>query len=154
MEDRDQIRVDLLKFRRKAFLSYPENSPERKLFLKTILENELKIVKQELLEESSNTIFNDQNGLVQEHLKYSLLFLAGAVVFLGMGFHYFPAHWVLSILSYLVGNVFVWMFSIHSTSFFHYRKSIQKELTYRKDIKSYAEKITKKLDHLNKSYGF
>ena len=47
-EDKDNVRVDLLKFRRKAYLSYPENSPERKNFLKTILKNELMLTESEV----------------------------------------------------------------------------------------------------------
>ena len=75
MDDRDNVRVDLLKFRRKAYLSYPQGSKERKTFLKTILQNELKITKQEMSPDIINLIIEGNKTVLWDCLKMYLFYL-------------------------------------------------------------------------------
>src|SRR5277367_2070284 len=73
-EDRDNVRIDLLKFRRKAYLSYPIGSPERKTFLRTILQNELRLTKNEMPQYLIDSVIEGEEHVQSDALKSIIFF--------------------------------------------------------------------------------
>jgi hypothetical protein len=79
-EDRDNVRVDLLKFRRKAYLSYPPGSPERKHFLKTVLQNELILAKNDMSQDVINLIIDGDKIVVKDTIKQCIIRFVAAIL--------------------------------------------------------------------------
>ena len=88
--DKDLIRVDLLKFRRKAYLSYAENSLERKNFLKIILQNELQLTKSEIPHDLINLVLEGDKVMWWNALKYFGLWICASILFLTMAVLIYP----------------------------------------------------------------
>ena len=150
MENPENIRVDLLKFRQKAFLSYPEGSKERKMFIKAALEKELRTVSKETPHELINLVMLKSEAVSRKYLKdfllwgslsiacyisYPLIHTLWSLIFL------FPASICLSLMLRVVKDYLL------------YRKDLKEIKTYSKYVQVYMSKLLtgiQKLDNFNK----
>jgi hypothetical protein len=153
--DNDNVRVDLLKFRRKAYLTYPENSPERKKFLKTILENELRLTEQEVPQNLVNFLLEEDNFVLHNAIKnislcvFSFIFSTAAAWMFHSLFHGFVS-------SLFVGASIgsVWAGYQYGRDYWQYKKSINVVKQYSNDMKKYMNKITNDIKRLEGPHGF
>jgi hypothetical protein len=141
MLDPESIRVDLLKFRQKAYLSYPEGSEERKKFLKTILQNELRLVKQDVPSDLINFLMEGKREVLGKFLKSALIwggsFLISFSAFVWLIF----LHSIYFTLFIFPMSYSVIMIVQHLSKYFTYRKSMKYIEKYSSDMKQYIGKI-------------
>jgi hypothetical protein len=149
--DKDNIRVDLLKFRRKAYLAYPYGSPERKKFLKVILENELRLTKQEIPQPIIDFVTEGNKTIIWNSLKKFLWCLA-ASLFCVLVFSFLHSKWSLLIL--LPGGACLGVGLSYLGQYFGYRKSLQTVKQYSDDMNKYVSKISNEIKRLDGPHGF
>jgi hypothetical protein len=146
MEDKDNIRVDLLKLRRKAYLEYPEGSKERKMFLKTILENELKLTEMEMPKEILNLVMEGDKMVFWDSLRKSIAWFGLGVL------SYFAAfslrHSALAIPFYICGPFFLGMGGQYLYEYWLYRESVKSVKKYSQDMNQHINKISNDIKRL------
>jgi len=155
MEDRDNIRVDLLKFRRKAYLSYSENSPERKKFLKTILENELRFKEKDIPKDLVNFLIEGDRVVLQDTIKEIVLCVIGialswTVAVLGRPLF----HGIISSIFAGAGIGCLLAAIRHGYDYFKYRKSLNVIKQYSNDMRQQMNRISNEIKRLDGPYGF
>jgi len=153
MDDQDSVRVDLLKFRRKAFLSYPEGSPERKTFLKVILQNELRITENEMPQDFMNLVLEGSTEVLKDTLK-NVLILLGILFICSYTFiELWPKIHFLAVI-FLIGGVGCIIESgLRIKNYFSYRKSMEVVKQYSNDIKKQMNRISNDIKRLDGPHG-
>lgn len=148
-EDKDNVRVDLLKFRRKAFLSYAEGSEERKKFLKTILENELRLTKQEVPHELINFLI-EEDGLAWQNATKNIILCIISLAFSIAAAILFHTIYHGIVMSIFVGAAIgsAWAAYQYGYDYWKYRKSINIVKQYSNDMNKYMNKITNDIKRL------
>lgn len=154
MDDKDLIRVDLLKFRRKAFLSYPEGSPERKTFLRVILQNELQVTEHEMPQDFMNLVL-EGSGVVLKKLLKDVSFLLGIGLITGATFiETWPKVHSLALI-FLITSVGCFVeTTMKIIEYFKYRKSMEVVKEYSNDIKKQVNRISNDIKRLDGPRGF
>lgn len=148
--NRDDIRIDLLKFRRKAYLSYPENSYQRRNFLKMVLSNELRLAKEDIPQDFINFVIDGKKMVFWSAMKKAGPWLAYSL-FCGIAFALLLSvkHNIFSFLLLPIGAICLAMGTQQLQTYWLYRKSIKAVEEYSNDMKKYMSRISndiKKLD--------
>jgi hypothetical protein len=152
MSDPEQIRVDLLKFRRKAYLSYPEGSWQRKTFLKTILQNELRLTKQEMPHDLINFLVEGDKVVLWDMVKQFLSWAAFSALCV-IAFAFLHSYWSSFIFLFVgAGSLGVGLFYIYE--YWRYRNSVSKVKKYFNDMQQYMNKISNDIKRLEGPHGF
>jgi hypothetical protein len=149
MDDKDLIRVDLLKFRRKAYLAYPVGSPERKNFLKTILQNELQLTTKEMPHELINLVMEGDSVIFKNAMKQFAIW--GWFAFISV-VAFFGLHHVLHSFSFFflgVGAACLSMGINYLYGYWLYCKSVKVVKQYSDDMKQYIAKISNDIKRLD-----
>lgn len=89
MIEPDRIRVDLLKLKRKLYLSYPFDSRERKDFLMKNKLSEISFLTKLVPEETANLVLEEYKKALQNEIIniFMLLCLGGCFTVMMLGFH-------------------------------------------------------------------
>lgn len=116
--DPDQVRVDLLKLKRKIFLSYPEGSTERETFLVKNKLSEISYLSKLVPEETAVMVFSAYQQRIRRELLaiFTCLCGGGMVTALMYGYHQlFPKILLLSLWHYplIMGTVFALAHVVH-----------------------------------------
>jgi hypothetical protein len=146
MEDKDNIRVDLLKFRRKAYLEYPEGSPERKNFLKIILQNELRLTEMEMPKEIVTLVIEGDKMVFWQSMRSFSLWAIPAFLLYFIGFLLQKYHW--NFIFYLLGSVLLAKGTQYFYEYWLYRKSMKTVQQYSQDMNQYINKISNDIKRL------
>lgn len=90
----DQVRVDLLRIKRKLYISYPEGSKERREFLLATKLSELKYLQKLITPDIIDMVFDEyKKQQKSEAFNISLSFLSGACLSVMMfGYHQLYPH--------------------------------------------------------------
>lgn len=149
MDDKENVRVDLLKFRRKAFMSYPEGSNERRNFLKTILQNELRLTEKEVPLELINYIIEGDNVAIHDTIKDVALCSIAAIT-CGVAAFMFRSLFHGIATSIFIGGSFgcLWAAYQYGYDYFLFRKSVDTVKQYSNDMKKYMNKISNDIKRL------
>jgi len=155
MDDKDRVRVDLLKFRRKAYLSYPEGSEERKVFLKIILQNELYNTEKEVPQELCQFIIEGEKIVLKNAIKEFLVGLLIAFSFYAasiMARHAWHGFFTWA----CVGCALISLFNSGRTlyGYWKYHKSAKVVKQYSNETKQQVSKILEKIKRLEGPRGF
>jgi len=147
-DDKDNIRVDLLKFRRKAYLTYPVGSEERKIFLKAVLKHELMLTERDVPQDLINLIIEGGQVVFWDSMKHFLLWLGASTVcggifawlytlriFMGFGFLFFGVGCLTIAVQYLY-------------EYWRYCKSLKTVKKYSNDMQQYINKISNDIKRL------
>jgi hypothetical protein len=150
-QDKDQVRVDLLKFRRKAYLSYPEGSPERKKFLKTILENELRLTEKEVPQTLIDFLIEGDKTFLWSTIRKFLGWFVASMFCLTV---FVLIHTKLSLLILIPGGACLAVGIIYLEKYWAYRKNIETVKKYSNDMKKYMNRISNDIKRLEGPYGY
>lgn len=140
-DEHDRIRVDLLKFRRKAFLSYPEGSLERKTFLKTILQNELRITANEMPQDVLNLAVEGDKFFLRGALTKCAPWI-GFAICMDIAFGFALRYSMFSFVFLIIGAIALVAGLEYIVEYFNYRKSV-------KTIEKYSNDIRKNMDRIS-----
>jgi hypothetical protein len=140
MIDPENIRVDLLKFRRKAFLSYPYNSPERKNFLKVILQNELMLAGNEVPQDMIHLAISGKNTVFKESIKRFLGWF-GASALCCLAFALTVHHSLLALAFLSWGGIFMYLGLQRLAAYISYHKNLKIVEKYSNEMKNYMNKL-------------
>ena len=146
-DENDRIRVDLLKFRRKAFLSYPEGSPERKTFLKTILQNELRLTTQEMPQDVLNLVVEGDKFFFKQAVKKALPWF-GFSICMTAAFAFIFHRSVLSYIFLIMGGISMAGGLEHIIEYFNYRESVKIIEEYSNDVRKHMDRISSDIRRL------
>lgn len=153
MIDPESVRVDLLKFRQKAFLSYPEGSLERKKFLKTILQNELMLSKQDMPESMVNFLMEGKRVVFWSTIEKASLWF-GAACLSAMAFVFTTNYAPFSFLFLFLSGFFLFRTTEHIREYFKYKKHVKVVEQYSNDMKLYMNKLSNDIRRLEGPRGF
>jgi len=150
MDEQDNVRVDLLKFRRKAFLSYPEGSKERRTFLKTVLSNELRLAQEDVPDEFVNFIVDGKKIVFWSIFKDAVGWL-GTALLCGI---LFPILFIkyrqpLSFILIPIGAVCLAMGLKYFYSYWEYIRSVKIVESYSNGLKKYIDKVSNDIKRLD-----
>lgn len=147
-DDKDNVRVDLLKFRRKAYLSYPEGSIERKNFLKTVLETELRLTEQDIPRELINFIVDGNREAFKKTMKQFFIWFGWAVVNSGIYAWMFSDHKLFSFVFLFTGVGCMTVAFQHLYEYWAYRKSVKTVKQYSQEMQQYMNRISNDIKRL------
>ena len=154
MDEKENIRVDLLKFRRKAYLSYPEGSNERKTFLKVILENELRHTENDVPPEFMDLILAGSAEVLKSTLKEVFILFGICVLCSFLFVEMWPKIHYLDII-FLVGGAGCLISSgLKIKDYFRYRKNMGIIEKHANDVKKQMNRISNDIKRLEGPHGF
>jgi len=154
MDNRDNVRIDLLKFRRKAYNSYPEGSMQRKEFLKTILQNELRLTKDDVPHDIINLVIEGQQIVLADTLKKIFGWLALASLNLVLFTYFWPSIRYFSSIFIGVGAACLSLAIDKLVEYYRYYKSVDVIKKYSNDINKHMTKISNDIKRLEGPHGF
>jgi len=153
MIDKDLIRVDLLKFRQKVYLSYPKGSPQRKQFLKTILQTELQLSKKEIPSDLLDFVAGGKKTVLWNSLKYLAVWFSCFLISC-ISFFLFYQYSPLASLFLFTGGFFLFLCSEPIKEYWKYHKRVKEIQKYSNDMKLYMAKLTNEIKRLDGPSGF
>jgi hypothetical protein len=148
-DDRDLIRVDLLKFRRKAYLSYPPDSVERKNFLRRVLQNELLFTKMDVPHDLINFIIEGDKTVFNNSIKNFFIRLGWSILsFSAFALIYRILHTNLAFIMFGVGVGYFIVGLQYLNDYWIYRKSVKTIKKYSNDMQQYINRISNDIKRL------
>jgi hypothetical protein len=148
----DQVRVDILRIKRKLYISYPEGSKERKEFLLASKLSELKYLQTLVAPDLIDTVFDEYHGQQRAEAVNICVCVIGGLCFsvMMLGFHqlhpatvWLKSFYVPAIVGIGYGLTHVYHFMQHHKSMIPFRLEYEK-------IGKKIEKLLKEISEISK----